>query len=209
MLLIGMLDSPFVRRVAVSMHLLRMDYAHGNWSVGRDFEQIRRYSPLGRVPALVLDDGVTLVESAAILDYLDELAGPERALLPPAGRARREALRLMTTATGAAEKCALTVYERTFRPPEKRHEPWVERCRTQMLGALAALETACAESGEWLVESRLTQADITVACVATFCAQVSPQVNAGDYPHLLAHRDRCEAHEEFRATYVPWSAPRD
>src|ERR1700759_1652074 len=98
MLLIGMLDSPFVRRVAVSMQLLGMPYEHGNWSIGRDFERIRQFSPLGRVPSLVLDDGEVLTESASILDYLDDTAGPSRALLPRSGQPRRLALRLMSFA---------------------------------------------------------------------------------------------------------------
>ena len=105
--LIGMFDSPFVRRVAVSMRLLGLPFEHRDWSVGRDFERIRAFNPLGRVPTLVLDSGEALLESAAILDYLDERAGAERALLPAAGVARRTALRLMAIATGAAEKLSL------------------------------------------------------------------------------------------------------
>ena len=50
MILIGMYDSPFVRRVAVSMQVLGLAYEHRNWSVGKDFDKIRRYNPLGRVP---------------------------------------------------------------------------------------------------------------------------------------------------------------
>ena len=84
MLLIGMFDSPYVRRVVISMQRLGLQFEHGNWSVGADFERIRQYSPLGRVPVLVMDDSVVLVESAAILDAIDDLVGPARALLPPA-----------------------------------------------------------------------------------------------------------------------------
>jgi glutathione S-transferase len=89
MMLIGMVDSPYVRRVAVTLHYYSLPFEHRDWSVGRDFERIRRFNPLGRLPTLVLDDGTSLVESAAILDYLDELVGPERALLPGAGPVRR------------------------------------------------------------------------------------------------------------------------
>ena len=90
MILIGMFDSPFVRRVAVSMNLLGMAFEHRNWSVGKDFDQIRQFNPLGRVPTLVPPGGEALVESNAILDYLDECAGPERALVPRSGKDRRE-----------------------------------------------------------------------------------------------------------------------
>jgi drug/metabolite transporter (DMT)-like permease len=76
MILIGMFDSPFVRRVAVTMNLLKIPFEHRNWSVGKDFDRIREFNPLGRVPTLVLDDGESLIESAAILDYLDDLVIP-------------------------------------------------------------------------------------------------------------------------------------
>ena len=92
MILIGMFDSPFTRRVAISATLLGVAFEHRNWSVGRDFDRIREYSPLGRVPVLVLDDGRALCESALILDWLDQQAGPEHALLPTHGEARLEAL---------------------------------------------------------------------------------------------------------------------
>src|SRR5271154_5306517 len=169
MILIGMFDSPFVRRVAVSMNLLEIEFEHRNWSVGKDFELIRQFNPLGRVPTLVQTDGDTLIESAAILDFLDESVGPERALLPRSGEPRREALRIIAAAIGAAEKGVSQVYESAFRPPEKRYRPWVERCHTQMHGALAQLDRAChSRNGEWLIGNGISQADITVTCVYTF-----------------------------------------
>ena len=50
-----------------------------------DFDAMRAINPLGRIPSLVLDDGEVLIDSAAILDWLDQTVGPERALLPPPG----------------------------------------------------------------------------------------------------------------------------
>src|ERR1700676_5481404 len=135
-----MLDSPFVRGVAVSMQLLDIGYEHANWSVGKDFERIREYNPLGRVPTLVLDDGEVLSESAVILDYFDDCVGPTRALLPATGRERREALRQMAMAIGAAEKGREQIYERAFRPSDKQHEPWLERCRSQIDSGVSELE---------------------------------------------------------------------
>ena len=209
MLLIGMFDSPYVRRVAVSLKRLELPFEHGNWSVGADFERIRHYSPLGRVPVLVTDDGVALTESSAILDAIDDMVGPRRALLPPSGGARREALRLMALATGAGEKARDQLYERMVRPPEKYHEPWVARCRDQMHGALGLLEDACREraAASWLVDDRLTQADITVACIGTFLGEsLGAFGESGRYPLLAAHVRRCESLPEFRSTHAPWFA---
>jgi glutathione S-transferase len=207
MLLIGMYDSPYVRRVAVSMRRLGFPFDHGNWSVGADFDRIREYSPLGRVPVLVLEDGTVLVESAAILDALDDMAGPSRALLPATGMSRREALRLMSLSIAAAEKAREVIYERMVRPPEKYHEPWVARCRDQMHGALGVLEQACLRRGPsgWLVEDRLTQADITVAAMCTFLAESMGIFDEPTrYPLLRAHDQQCEALPDFVTTYSKW-----
>jgi glutathione S-transferase len=222
MILIGMFDSPFVRRVAVTLNFFNMPFEHRNWSVGRDFDKIREFNPLGRVPTLVLDDGEALIESASILDFLDDSVGPTRALLPASGRTRRDALRLMAIATGAAEKGVLQLYEGVFRPEEKRHEPWLTRCRTQMHAALAELERAAqaraqpagtsgagagAGAASWLVGDRMTQADITVACVFNFLNEALGAGNSDRYPTLGAQSRGFEALPAFQASKAPWFSP--
>ncbi|MGC1522495.1 MAG: glutathione S-transferase family protein [Steroidobacteraceae bacterium] len=209
MILIGMFDSPFVRRVAVSMNLLKLPFEHRNWSVGKDFERIRQFNPLGRVPTLVPPSGHALLESHAILDYLDELAGPERALIPRLGTERRETLRIMAIATGAAEKGVAQVYETVFRPSEKRHRPWTDRCHTQMDAALAELDRAAqTRTGSWLVGDRMSQADITATCAFTFLAE-APAVDcqASCYPGLTALAARCEVLPEFGSVKAKFFPP--
>jgi glutathione S-transferase len=209
MILIGMFDSPFVRRVAVSMNFLGVRFEHRGWSVGKDFELIRQFNPLGRVPTLVQDDGDTLIESAAILDFLDDRADLSRALVPRSGEARREALRAIAIAVGAAEKGVAQVYETAFRPPEKRYRPWVERCHTQMHAGLAELDRLCqVRAGEWLLGSRITQADITATCVHTFLSDaLAINRNGVAYPALGAIASRCEELPEFKSVKAEWFAP--
>ena len=210
MLLIGMFDSPFVRRVAVTMKLLDVPFEHANWSVGKDFDRIRNYNPLGRVPTLVINSGESLMESSAILDYLDDLAGPERALLPRTGAERRQALNLMAMATGAAEKGVLQLYERAFRPEDKRHQPWVDRCRLQMSSSLAAIDRHLGERGvaQWLVGKRMTQADITAVCAFSFLNDAL-RVAADEvmFRSLSILASRCEAMPAFQETRVPFFPP--
>jgi glutathione S-transferase len=209
-LLIGMLDSPFVRRVAVSMQLLGIRYEHGNWSVGRDFERIRQYNPMVKAPTLVLDDGDVLSDSGAILDYLDQSVGPERALLPSSGRARRDALRLMALALFVAEKARDQLQEVFFRPEDKRHGPWLERLQGQMLAGLALLDAECQRRGEasWLIGDAMTQADITATCAYTFASEGLPASHIpGRYLHLEKLIARCEALEPFRQTHTPFFKP--
>jgi glutathione S-transferase len=209
MILIGMFDSPFVRRVAVTLNLLGISFEHRNWSVGKDFDKIREFNPLGRVPTLVTDAGEALIESSAILDFIDESVGAARALLPVAGRERREALRLMAIASGAAEKGVLQIYERAFRPEDKRHEPWLERCRLQMHGALSALERLAPRSAaDWLVGPRMTQADVTVSCIFKFLSDAVAAAEAPTaYPSLLSLSRRCEELPAFKAVKADFFAP--
>jgi glutathione S-transferase len=210
MLLIGMFDSPFVRRVAVSLKLLEIPFEHANWSVGKDFDRIREFNPLGRVPTLVTADGLKLMESGAILDYLDELVGPDRALLPRAGADRRAALNLMAMASGAAEKGVMQIYERVFRPEEKRHAPWVERCHVQMSASLGALDRAVGERGvsQWLVGKRMTQADITAVCAFTFLNDaLRVAADRVMYASLATLAARCESLPAFQETRLAFHAP--
>ena len=210
MLLIGMFDSPFVRRVAITMKLLNLPFEHANWSVGKDFDRIREYNPLGRVPTLVLPGGEKLFESSAILDYLDELVGPERALLPSAGPERRQALNLMAMATGAAEKGVLQVYEGVFRPEAKRHQPWLDRLRLQMNASLGALDRCMGErQGQWLIGGRLTQADVTTVCAFTFLNDtLRVASDTAMFSSLATLAARCEAMPAFAQTRMPFHAPR-
>src|ERR1044071_9790666 len=104
MILVGQYDSPYVRRVGVSLGVLGFAFEHDTRSVFGDFDSMRTTNPLGRVPSLILADGTTLIDSAAILDWLDQRVGPERALLPPSGPARQEALQRIALATGTIDK---------------------------------------------------------------------------------------------------------
>lgn len=162
MILIGRYLSPFVRRCATTLEFYEMEFEHlALQHTGDDVPKLLKYSPIGRVPALVLDDQQVIIESAAILDYLDREAGPERALMPVAGASRNEAMTLLGIATGAIEKAIATAYEIRFRPEEKRHQPWVERCEGQARGGFHYLNDQL--NGKWFIDDQMTQVDITVA----------------------------------------------
>lgn len=204
MILIGQYDSPFVRRVAVALRLYGFDYEHRPWSVFGDAEKIAALNPLRRVPTLVADDGEALLESGAILDWLDELAGPDRALIPRSGPDRRHALKVTALATGLADKAVSLVYERVI---HQRGTPvWVERCRAQIAGVLDALEAdRRSRGGAWWFGERIGHADIAVGCVLRFVGEALPEVYApGDWPALAAHAAACEALPEFETVVQPF-----
>ncbi len=140
MILVGQYDSPYVRRVAISLRALGFTYEHDTRSVFGDFDSIRKTNPTGRIPALVLDDGSVLVDSSVILDYLDETVGPERALVPRSGPARRQVLHRVALASAAIDKAGAANYERLLRPQQYQWPEWIARLQTQAVGAIAALE---------------------------------------------------------------------
>src|SRR5688500_18665845 len=140
MILVGQYDSPFVRRVAITLHLYGMRFRRNAFSVFGDAKEMAKINPIVRIPSLILDDGGVLIDSGAIIDYLDGLAGPERALTPASGAERQMVLQVMAHATGAIDKLGTIVYERTFHPPEHVAQDWIARCRSQLEGALSVLE---------------------------------------------------------------------
>jgi glutathione S-transferase len=205
MILIGQYDSPFVRRVAVPLRLYELPFEHRPWSVWGNAEEIARYNPLRRVPVLVLDDGLTLVESAAILDTLDDLVGPERALLPRGGPIRRDGLRLCALATGMADKAVALLYEHVLRREDRRSPVWVARCQAQIRDTLALLEAERhARTSPYLLGERLGHADITLACAVRFLAEAHPSLyRPADWPALAVHAARCESLPEMREIAQP------
>jgi glutathione S-transferase len=198
MILVGQYDSPYVRRIAVTLGLYGMPFRRNPISVFTDAAAMARINPLVRIPSLVLDDGEALIDSAAILDHLDEVAGPGKALMPRDGAARRQTLQVVVAATGAIDKAGAVVYERHFHAPAAVASDWVARCKGQLAGALAWLEQRLA--ADWFVDGRLSQADVTVACMIGYLKLRLPEMLAeASYPRLENHAARCEAMDAFRA----------
>jgi len=203
MQLIGYLDSPFVRRVAVTMQFLGVEYQHRELSIFRDYDEFRTINPMVKVPTLVLEDGQVLGDSTLIIDYLEShIAG--RSLMPVNRDEYLVALRYIGTALVAMEKVAGLVYETSQRPEDLQYGPWINRLEQQLEGAAGIMEStvsACASSpGPWLLGDELTQADISIAIAWRFM-MYTERVNLQpkDYPALVAFSARAETLPEFMA----------
>ncbi|MBU8541574.1 glutathione S-transferase family protein [Falsiroseomonas tokyonensis] len=198
MILIGRNLSPFVRRTAAALNLLGLRYTQRPFSTVDNATEIRSFNPLGRVPALVMEDGEVLVDSAAILDALDDLAGPDRALVPRGGAARRAVLRANALATGATEKVVAAYYE-SRRPEALRWADNLAKQIGQAQAGFAALDQL-AESGGWLCGEAPTLADLTAVARLDFADVVLPDLAAERFPALSALRDRANALEAIGST---------
>ena len=173
MILIGQYDSPYVRRVAITLKTYGLAYEHRPWSVWGDADKIAAHNPLRRVPTLLLPDGLALVETYAIIDAVDEMVPAERALLPRGGPIRRDGMRIVALASGLADKAASLMYEPMFRAQPS--ESWMARCRRQIVDTLGVLEAdrATRRSPYWLGSS-LSHADVAFACALRFTREAHP-----------------------------------
>ena len=199
MQLIGMLDSPYVRRVAISLQLLGLRFEHQSLSVFRGFDEFRRLNPVVKAPTLICDDGEVLMDSTLMLQYAEALARP-RTLMPAGAAALQHELRLIGLALAAAEKGVQIVYERGLRPPEKLHEPWVARVTGQLLAATEALEAELARRPLPAPAAGMHQAGISIAVIWHFNQQMIPElVPAQRFPRLAAFSAAAEALPEFQA----------
>jgi len=208
MILIGQYDSPFVRRVAIAMDLYGMSYEHRPWSTFSDAALLAGFNPLRRVPTLVLDDGEVLIDSNVILDWLDEVAGPERALIASSGLARRTALKICALAAGLADKGVSLLYERILH--KETSQVWVDRCRAQIGDVLDVLDKdrAGRDTAYWF-GGAIGHADIAVACAIRFTREAHPGLfDPARWPALERHAARMEALDPFRRIVQPLAPPK-
>jgi len=200
MKLIGGFGSPYVRRVAVSLNFLGFDWDQEAVSVFDKPETVKKYNPLVRVPTVVLDDGEALVESYAILDALDDIAGDAKRLVPAGGIKRRTVMQLAAVGTGTMDKAVWAFYEGRFHPAEKVHEPWVAHNDAQVVGGLGYLDACAQKAGDgWLAGGdRISQADISATVAIGFANRVRPKLGVLEkFTNLAKFAARCETMEEF------------
>ena len=172
MQLIGYYESPYARRVGITLMLYGIPFEHR--SVSTADRAVAELNPLGRIPVLVLDDGETLIDSTMIVDHLDALVGPKRALTPPDGPQRRAVNRIVAVALGTCDKYVASYYEISKRPESHRWGPWLDRLEGQVASGLRWLDAEA--KGPRMLGDAITQAD--VATIVAFDAA------RFDMPHL-------------------------
>jgi glutathione S-transferase len=207
MILIGQYDSSFVRRVGIALRLYDIPFEHRPWSIIGDADRLQAINPLIRVPTLVLDDGDVLVEANLILDYLDRLVAAERRLYPQAEPDRHKALQVTALAGGMADKAVSLFYEKVLHETPSR--TWIDRCVSQILAVLKALEAdRAARAGSYWFGGRIGHADIAVAASLRHASEAHlGLIDLKLYPALKAHAELCEALPVFQEISQAFIAP--
>lgn len=198
--LIGMLDSPYVRRVAISLQLLGLPFEHQSISVFRGIAQFKLINPVVKAPSLICDDGEVMMDSTLILQYAEALAAPRKTLMPKTIPELQRALKMVGLALAACEKSVQIVYERQLRPVEKQHEPWLSRVTDQTLAAYAAVEAELQKKPLAATSSTIDQAGVSIAVAWEFTQKLLPELAAqANYPALRKFSAQAEALAEFMA----------
>ena len=198
--LIGMLDSPYVRRAAISLQLLGLPFEHQSISVFSTFDRFREINPLVKAPSLICDDGMVLMDSILITQYAEAFPQKKRSLLPTDLGELQRALRIIGLAMAACEKSVQIVYEHKQRPAEKLYEPWLARVTGQLKEAFKALEDEFVKRPRAVTSATIDQATLTTAVAWYFSRDmVADVVSESDYPALAALSKTAEALPEFAA----------
>ncbi len=204
MKLLGGFLSPYVRRTAVSLNAMGLAWDSEPVPVWDTPEAVKKHNPLVRIPTLLMDDGEVLVESYAILDELDAMAGDKR-LTPASGAERRKVMKVTAVGAGAIDKTIWAVYELRFHDKEHVSRKWVEHNEAQAIGGFEWLNDLAAKAGDgWLCGANMTQADVTAAVGFSFANRVRPKMGLPEkFPALAAHNARAEALDAFKKSPLP------
>jgi len=192
--------SPFVRKVRIAASLLGLDreITIETADTMNPSDTVRQQNPLGKIPALMLEDGTVLFDSRVILDYLDHRAGGGK-IVPKEPAARFAALRLQALADGLMDASILLIYEGRWRPAE-RHEPkWIDHQAGKVARAFAALEAAPPA-----LDTPPNVGQIALACALGYRDFRFEGSWRKDHPHLVAWLDNFAARvPAFAATKPP------
>ncbi|MDH7637732.1 glutathione S-transferase family protein [Sphingomonas oryzagri] len=200
MRLIGMMNSPYVRRVAATLHHVGVGFDHDPVSVFREYDRFERINPVVKAPTMITDDGVVLMDSTLILGYIERELAPHVPLTPDSRVDYERHQRILGLALAGCEKTVQLIYEQTQRPEERRHPPWMARVRQQGTAAFTSLEREIGVTGQWLFGDRLTLADITVAVVWDFALAMMPDLaDETQHPKLADFTRFAEQYPALRA----------
>ncbi len=197
MKLIGMLDSPFVRRTAISLHCLGVPFEHVALSVFSNFKELRQINPVVKVPSLVLDTGEVIMDSNCIIAFA-EFHRTRPALIPESGPEQVIALQIIGLALAACEKAVQLIYEQNLRPVDLHFEPWLKRVKGQLLAACQGLETLLQANKFTADKVACSQAAITAAVTWQFIfSQRAELFDSEQFPALSLLSATAEQLPEF------------
>lgn len=198
MQLIGVPNSPYFRRTAISLELLGVPFEVVPLSPFMDVQALGTVNPVMKVPTLVCDNGEQIMDSSLIVQYAEAALANGQSLWPTDAAQLQTDFRVVSLALAALEKCLQIIYETRLRPEDTRHAPWLDRIQGQCRAAFTSLEQAIVDQVA-RYETGSCQAGITSAVAWSFAAKsVGDDFNAHLYPLLAEFSGRMELTPVFK-----------
>jgi glutathione S-transferase len=193
-------SSPFARKVRIAASLLGFDrdvtIEPSNTMDAND--SVRAQNPLGKIPALIAEDGIVYYDSRVILDYLDHRAGGGK-IVPHDADTRLAALRLQALCDGILDASLLLIYEGRWRPSEKHERKWIAHQADKVTRGFAVLEAAPPP-----IDPIPHVGQITLACMLGYRDfRFGKESWRGDHPRLVAWLDTFAARVQAYAATTP------
>lgn len=193
--------SSFARKIRVM--LIEKNVSHEVEMVNLwEPNELQKINPIGKVPALKLDDGRVLISSPLIAEYVDSKY-PSPRFIPADTDSRTEVRRWEALADGTMDAVGTSLYEMRFHDEAKRSQAWLDRQRSKIDAGLAALEGMLGDR-TWCVGNAMSLADVAIACHLGFITlRVPHYLPQGKYPNLARLWKSMEARESLRKTAPP------
>ncbi len=199
--LIASPTSPYVRKVRIALAEKKIEYQMVDASPWEPGNPVHEWSPLGKVPVLVLDDGTQLFDSRVIVEYIDTVS-PVSRLIPEPNRQRIEVKRWEALADGICDATQAIVLE-SRRPAKQQNKGWVDRQR-QKIGAGVAELARELEEKSWCNGESYSLADLATGCALGYLDLRYPELDwRRDYPNLARLADKLAKRPSFQETAPP------
>jgi glutathione S-transferase len=197
MKLVGSKTSPYVRKIRVILAEKKLAFDFIEESAWNADTTVPRYNPLNKVPALVMDDGEAIYDSAVISEYLDALSGG--GLIPADAAARARVRRDEALGDGIAD-AGITAFLERKREAARQDPAWIARQLDKVNAGIGALSKSLGAK-QYLGGAQPNVADIACACALFWAEFRMPELGwRGTHPSLKAWAERMESRPAFQAT---------
>jgi glutathione S-transferase len=199
--LIASPTSPYVRKVRIALAEKKIEYQMVESTPYEPGNPVHAWSPLGKVPVLVLDDGTNLFDSRVIVEYIDTVS-PVSRLIPEPNRQRIEVKRWEALADGICD-AALAIVLESRRPAKQQSKDWIARQRQKVDAGVAELARELEEKA-WCDGESYTLADIATGCALGYLDLRYPDLDwRRDYPNLARLAEKLAKRPSFVETAPP------
>lgn len=198
MKLVTSLTSPYGRKVRVVLAEKKIPFMLQVENPWLPDSPVPSFNPLGKVPVLVLEDGVTVFDSRVIVEYLDHVS-PVAHLIPSEPKSRMIVRGVEALADGVTD-AAVAVYLERKRPTGQQSAEWLMLQEKTLFRGIEALSEALGEN-PWYLGNSMTLADVAAGCMLGYLGLRFPEIDwRTAHPNLARLYDKLMTRTSFKET---------